>query len=68
MWRRLCELNPGQIVGSRVLANISQNNNRITIFSPFAVKQVFPLAASSFLEGDLSKPEEGVVRFSKKKG
>ena len=32
MWRRLRELNPGQIAGSRVLANISQNNNRITIF------------------------------------
>lgn len=36
-------------------------------FSPFAAKQVFPLAASSFLEGDLSKPEEGVVGFSEKK-
>jgi len=38
----------------------------LLFFSPFAAKQVFPLAASSFLEGDLSKPEEEVVRFSKK--
>ena len=39
----------------------------LLFFSPFAAKQVFPLAASSFLEGDLSKPKEEVVRFSKKR-